>query len=83
MADVSIGRLFLRMGIDDKDLKQGRARTEKELKSLEKRTQQFQANITRTLGRVAPWLTISAAVLGIGRAAQARPVLEGLGGRPR
>jgi hypothetical protein len=70
MAEVSLGKLWIRFGIDDAELKKGRVRTEKELRDLEKRVQQFQSRATQTLGRVAPWLGISGAILGIGKAFQ-------------
>lgn len=70
MSEVSLGKLWIRFGIDDAELKKGRVRTEKELRDLEKRIQQFQSKATQTLGRVAPWLGISGAILGIGKAFQ-------------
>ena len=70
MADVSLGRLFIRFGIEDKDLKQGRQRTEKELRAMEKRVQQFQQKANQTIGRVAPWLSLAGAITGVARALQ-------------
>lgn len=69
-SEVSLGKLWIRFGIDNTDLEKGKQQTERQFKDLERRTQQFQTKVTQTIGRVAPWLTLSGVIVGVGRALQ-------------